>query len=240
LNELHEKYDGNFPKAWMSFSCKDSEHINDGSELAHVLETISSLDVRNTIVGFGVNCTPFKYILSTSNTSSPSSSSVVEETETETKFRGLLTVLANHGQGRHVVIYPNSGEIFDGVTKDWDPDDDLLDEEEVELSAGAVVAPTIDQSSSVTSSSSSSSFVASSSEISIASASLAAQIDEAATVTERRKERAFINRFLRDASRWKEYMMNKQHGADLNLCVGGCCRIGPDDIQNLRKRFETS
>jgi S-methylmethionine-dependent homocysteine/selenocysteine methylase len=207
----------------MSFSCKDSDRINDGSELAHVLETISSMDVRNTIVGFGVNCTPFKYILSTSNTSSPSM--VGEKAETE--FRGLLTVLANHGQGRHVVIYPNSGEIFDGVTKDWDPDDDLLDDDEVELTAGAGAASAIDQSAASSSSTTENSIAAAETEI-----------DETAAVT-KRKERAFINRFLRDASRWKEYM-SEHGGADLNLCVGGCCRIGPDDIQNLRKRFETS
>ena len=115
------------PRAWISFSCRDGKHLNDGATLSAALELLHRLDrggsvndnscktcddsgsgskegasLGRLVVGVGVNCTAPIHLLGDDE-------------------EGLVAVLRDHGHGRHVVLYPNSGEGFDAVTKQWIP-----------------------------------------------------------------------------------------------------------------------
>ena len=79
-------------KAWMTFSCKDGKHINDGTPIA---ECIRLLNNHQTIFATGVNCTHPAYI-----------TSLINEIKSVTK-------------NLKIVVYPNSGEIYDSKTKTW-------------------------------------------------------------------------------------------------------------------------
>jgi len=86
-------------QCWISFSCRDSEFLNDGSKIIDALKICSS---TNNLFALGVNCTAPKYI-----------SSIVK------KIRPLV-------QAKKIIIYPNSGEIYLPESKSWkgisDPD----------------------------------------------------------------------------------------------------------------------
>ena len=86
-------------QCWISFSCRDSEFLNDGSKIIDALKICSS---TNNLFALGVNCTAPKYI-----------SSIIK------KIRPLV-------QGKKIIIYPNSGEIYLPESKSWkgisDPD----------------------------------------------------------------------------------------------------------------------
>ena len=79
--------------AWYSFSLRDAQHISDGTSLADV---VRALDARPGVVAIGVNCVPMGLV-------SPA-----------------LDELAAH-TGLPLVAYPNSGEIYDPLTKTWGP-----------------------------------------------------------------------------------------------------------------------
>ncbi len=79
--------------AWYSFSLRDARHISDGTPLADVA---GALDGRAGVVAIGVNCVPMGLV-------SPA-----------------LDELAAHTT-MPLVAYPNSGEIYDPVTKTWGP-----------------------------------------------------------------------------------------------------------------------
>lgn len=78
-------------KAWISFSCKDEKHLNDGTLLA---KCISHFNDHPNIFALGVNCTAPKYL-----------SEIIKLIKASTTKR--------------VVIYPNSGEIYQASTKTW-------------------------------------------------------------------------------------------------------------------------
>lgn len=84
---------------WISFSCCDSEFLNDGSKIIDAVKICSS---TNNLFALGVNCTAPKYI-----------SSIIK------KIRPLV-------QDKKIIIYPNSGEIYLPESKTWrgisDPD----------------------------------------------------------------------------------------------------------------------
>jgi len=86
-------------QCWISFSCRDSEFLNDGSKIIDALKICTS---TNNLFALGVNCTAPKYI-----------SSIVK------KIRPLV-------QAKKIIIYPNSGEIYLPESKSWkgisDPD----------------------------------------------------------------------------------------------------------------------
>ncbi len=86
-------------QCWISFSCRDSEFLNDGSKIIDALKICSS---TNNLFALGVNCTAPKYI-----------SSIIK------KIRPLV-------QDKKIIIYPNSGEIYLPESKSWkgisDPD----------------------------------------------------------------------------------------------------------------------
>lgn len=78
--------------AWISFSCKDEGHINDGSPIERV---ISLLEEHPTVFAIGINCTDPKYI-----------SGLIEKIKATTVHKKVL-------------IYPNSGEVYFPETKTW-------------------------------------------------------------------------------------------------------------------------
>lgn len=86
-------------KAWISFSCKDEKHLNDGTPIA---ECAAYLSDHANIFALGVNCTAPQHI------------------------SGLITELKANARHKKIVIYPNSGEVYHADTKTWlglsDPD----------------------------------------------------------------------------------------------------------------------
>ena len=78
--------------AWLSFSCRDGSHLNDGSAIG---EVAGHCDAQPNIAAVGINCTSPEFI--------PSLIQAVRKATT-----------------KPVIVYPNSGETFDARRKTWD------------------------------------------------------------------------------------------------------------------------
>ena len=76
---------------WVSFSCKDEEHVCHGEPLA---QCIALLEDRVNIVAVGINCTSPRFV------------------------SGLLRSIAG-GTAKAIAVYPNSGETWDAEKKSW-------------------------------------------------------------------------------------------------------------------------
>jgi len=85
--------------AWMSFSCKDEKHISDGTPIAECVDLFNGID---QVVAVGINCTAPKHISS------------------------LLSEIVNRGFIKPIVVYPNSGEIYNSSQKTWEGQPDIL------------------------------------------------------------------------------------------------------------------
>ena len=87
-------------RAWISFSCRDGEHICDGTRLA---ECAALFDEDEQVVAVGVNCTAPRYITS------------------------LIGQARLGAPSKPIVVYPNSGEVYDAENRVWtgvsDPSD---------------------------------------------------------------------------------------------------------------------
>ena len=79
-------------KSWMTFSCKDGIHINDGTPIA---ECMHLLNRHPNIFAVGVNCTKPSYISS------------------------LIKIIKANCGNKKIIVYPNSGEIYNAKTKSW-------------------------------------------------------------------------------------------------------------------------
>ncbi|NNE98309.1 MAG: homocysteine S-methyltransferase [Pyrinomonadaceae bacterium] len=79
-------------QAYLSFSCKDDEHINDGTPIKDCAAMLA--DCEN-IFGIGVNCTAPGFV------------------------SGLIKQIKTGAPEKEVVVYPNSGETYDPVSKTW-------------------------------------------------------------------------------------------------------------------------
>lgn len=77
--------------AWFSFSCRDGAHISDGTPIA---ECAAWLAGRPRVAAIGVNCTAPRYI--------------------PDLIRAITAVTTTP-----IIVYPNSGERYDPVTKRW-------------------------------------------------------------------------------------------------------------------------
>jgi homocysteine S-methyltransferase len=77
--------------AWFSFSCRDGIHISDGTPIARCVSELASTP---RIVALGINCTAPKHIFS-----------LVKAVRTETE--------------KPIIVYPNSGEVYDAARKCW-------------------------------------------------------------------------------------------------------------------------
>ena len=80
--------------AWISFACKDGEHNAQGERLA---DCVAALEPYAEVVAVGVNCTAPEYVPS-------------------------LVAQARARTSKPVVVYPNSGEQYDAVSKQWGGD----------------------------------------------------------------------------------------------------------------------
>lgn len=77
--------------AWISFSCKDAEHTCGGDAIA---DCARLLDKESQVAAIGVNCTAPQYVAD------------------------LIRNIRAH-TAKPVVVYPNTGEMYDAVTKTW-------------------------------------------------------------------------------------------------------------------------
>lgn len=82
-----------FPEAyaWLSFSLKDGTSISEGTSLQVCAQTFGS---EPQIAAIGLNCAPMEVV---------------------TEAIGIL----RQGRDKPVIVYPNSGEIYDAETKTW-------------------------------------------------------------------------------------------------------------------------
>jgi homocysteine S-methyltransferase len=77
--------------AWISFSCRDEVHVNEGQRLEDCVRLVEGSPF---VAAVGVNCTSPKYI-----------PSLIREAKKATK--------------KPVLVYPNSGESYDASRNDW-------------------------------------------------------------------------------------------------------------------------
>ena len=78
-------------QAWLSFSAKDENHINDGTPIKECAQWFAS---QKQIVAIGINCTAPEYI----------SSLISQIKEVSNKL---------------IIVYPNAGGNYDAITKTW-------------------------------------------------------------------------------------------------------------------------
>ncbi|ARD62735.1 homocysteine S-methyltransferase [Kosakonia radicincitans DSM 16656] len=78
-------------QAWFSFTLRDDKHLSDGTPLA---EVVNALSAYPQIVALGINCI------------------ALSKTTAALKHLQSLSALP-------LVVYPNSGETYDAVTKAW-------------------------------------------------------------------------------------------------------------------------
>ncbi|MGE5626709.1 MAG: homocysteine S-methyltransferase [Solirubrobacterales bacterium] len=90
--KLLEEFKGVY--CWVSFSAKNSSQISDGTTIAECAEF---LDGFEQVAAIGINCTKPQYI------------------------PGLVDEIKKNSR-KPVVVYPNSGEEYDAVTKTWHGD----------------------------------------------------------------------------------------------------------------------
>lgn len=83
-----------YPKAlaWISFTCRDGQHTSAGDELA---ECAQLLDGEPQVVAMGANCVAPEHV--------------------ESIVRTFASVT-----GKPIVVYPNSGETWNAVTRSWE------------------------------------------------------------------------------------------------------------------------
>ena len=87
-------------RAWISFSCADEKHLNDGTPLIECARACADVE---QVLAVGVNCTPPRFL------------------------DRLIPEIRAGAPPKPVVVYPNSGEVYDGESRSWtghsDPDD---------------------------------------------------------------------------------------------------------------------
>lgn len=92
LSELLEHV--NTP-AWVSFACRDAEHISDGTSLSDAAALFAD---HPRVLALGINCTPPEFITP------------------------LIREMRRVAPGKPVVVYPNSGEHYHAEDNSWSGD----------------------------------------------------------------------------------------------------------------------
>ena len=77
--------------AWVSFSCRNSAELSDGTPLERVAQLFQTVP---HVVAIGINCTAPRYVA------------------------GLITRLRQNSD-KPIIVYPNLGEEWDGERKEW-------------------------------------------------------------------------------------------------------------------------
>lgn len=90
LGKLLDEFQG--MQAWISFSCRDEAHVSEGQRLE---DCVRLMEKSPFVVAVGINCTSPKHI-----------PSLIRE--------------ARKATDKPVIVYPNSGEIYDASRNDWD------------------------------------------------------------------------------------------------------------------------
>lgn len=90
LVKLLEEFQG--ISAWISFSCRDETHINEGQRLE---DCVRLIEASPFVAALGANCTSPKYI-----------PSLIRE--------------AKRATDKPVLVYPNSGESYDATKNNWE------------------------------------------------------------------------------------------------------------------------
>jgi S-methylmethionine-dependent homocysteine/selenocysteine methylase len=98
---VHEKM--NSVACYVSLSCRNGSQLNDGTTLIDALKVFHNV---TAIQAIGLNCCSIRYI--------------------PDLLRILLTDMVQYTPNRGIVIFPNSGELWDGITKQWYPDPELV------------------------------------------------------------------------------------------------------------------
>jgi len=78
--------------SWVSFSCRDSKHISDGTLLSDAARLFAA---HPTTVAVGINCTSPQHL------------------------PALLMEIRKSLSDKHILAYPNSGELYDVQSKSW-------------------------------------------------------------------------------------------------------------------------
>jgi homocysteine S-methyltransferase len=78
--------------AWISFSCRDGQHISDGTPIREAAALFSN---HPKVADIGVNCTPPQFVTS------------------------LINHIRAAAPDKVIVAYPNSGETFDAKSNSW-------------------------------------------------------------------------------------------------------------------------
>ncbi|MEH6651510.1 MAG: homocysteine S-methyltransferase [Motiliproteus sp.] len=78
--------------AWLCFSCRDGQHVNDGSTIE---ACVALFNDHPKVAAVGVNCTAPQYV------------------------NELIRRIKNAAADKAIVVYPNSGERYDPVDKSW-------------------------------------------------------------------------------------------------------------------------
>jgi homocysteine S-methyltransferase len=79
-------------EAWISFSCRDEAHVNEGQQLE---DCVRAVEDSQFVAAVGVNCTSPKYI-----------PALIRATRKTTN--------------KPILVYPNSGETYDASKNNWD------------------------------------------------------------------------------------------------------------------------
>lgn len=85
--------------SWISFSCRDELHLNDGHKISDAIHILAH---HPTVFAIGVNCTPPKFVSE------------------------IIRIIKSIAPEKRIIVYPNSGEVYDAKSKLWqgisDPD----------------------------------------------------------------------------------------------------------------------
>jgi homocysteine S-methyltransferase len=79
--------------AWIAFSCRDAAHNSQGEPFA---DCVAALDGFDGVAAIGINCTAPQHV-------------------------AALVATARQHTAKPIVVYPNAGETYDAVTKQWQP-----------------------------------------------------------------------------------------------------------------------
>lgn len=85
--------------AWISFSCKDEKHISSGEAIADVARYLDGIE---EVVAIGINCTHPSYV------------------------EGLIKEIRSLSD-KAIVVYPNTGELYDSSNKTWHGETEAFD-----------------------------------------------------------------------------------------------------------------
>ena len=91
--------DGRPVDAWIAFSCRDGAHVCQGERFA---DAVAALDGRPGVAAIGVNCSAPEHV-------------------------ALLVAQARAATALPIVVYPNSGERWDGAARCWHGERDAAD-----------------------------------------------------------------------------------------------------------------